>query len=435
MQQTLDNRYRILSPLGKGGMGEVFLGEHLRIGRQVAIKILSPSLSDSEGFLARFEREAVAAGRLDHPNCVPVTDSGHLKDGTAYLVMELVNGRSLGSLLEQEGPGLDPVRSLRIARHVLLGLGHAHEVGIVHRDIKPDNIMLCERDGDADFARVLDFGIAKLRNTDTETHSTLTQAGIAIGTPNYLSPEQALGEQTDHRSDLYSCSVLLFEMLCGRPPFVAESAIGVLTKHASAAVPHLWDIMPHLSQFPTLDALVQRGLAKERNERFQTAASFVHEIDNALHKLGMQTTPLPKTHSKEATREPFPETGPTILGPILEKRRGQIRRILIAAVLLCVVVVAFTLSPDSDPSMSLVPTVNTDAALAKYETQLREGKSCKVRLQAVQQMLALGDKRAIPSLKKARYRMRGGILGVGKKNTNGCLRAQAVQAIKQLKQI
>ncbi len=429
MQQTLDDRYRILSPLGKGGMGEVFLGEHIRIGRQVAIKILSPSLAESDGFLARFEREAVAAGRLDHPNCVPVTDSGYLKDGTAYLVMELVNGRSLGSLLEQEGPQLDPVRSLRIIRHVLMGLGHAHEVGIVHRDIKPDNIMLCERDGDTDFARVLDFGIAKLRNSDAENHLTLTQAGIMIGTPNYLSPEQALGEQTDHRSDLYSCSVLLFEMLCGRPPFVANSPIGVLTKHASAAVPRLWDIAPHLGKYPALDALVQRGLAKERSDRFQNAANYLGEIDRVLSAITTQGPALPPARV-ELPGESIPEMGPTMLGPTLDKRRIQIRRILIAVALLCAIVIALALLPKDNSAIA----VDTDAALAKYETQLRKGKTCKIRLQAVKHMLALGDKRAIPSLKKARYRMRGGMLGIGKENTNRCLRAEAIRAIKQLKQ-
>jgi serine/threonine protein kinase len=179
----LDARYRVIEVLGAGGMGTVYRGEHIAIGRGVAIKILNPLLASSEGFARRFEREAKAAGRLQHPNCVPVTDFGQAADGTSYLVMDLVDGRSLSEILDEEGP-LDPVRALRLARHTLRGLGHAHSCQIVHRDIKPDNIMV-ERHADGELARVLDFGIAKLREGDGEQ---LTQAGVTIGTPSYLSP-------------------------------------------------------------------------------------------------------------------------------------------------------------------------------------------------------------------------------------------------------
>src|SRR5690606_27045508 len=162
----------------------------------------SATLAKSDDFAERFRREAIAAGRLDHPNCVPVTDSGHLKDGSAYMVMELVKGESLGKLMREE-VGLEPVRALRILRHVLRGLAHAHNVEIVHRDIKPDNIMLIQRDGDRNFARILDFGIAKLRDEESKSAQSLTQVGMAVGTPSYLSPEQAFGDHIDHRSDLY----------------------------------------------------------------------------------------------------------------------------------------------------------------------------------------------------------------------------------------
>ncbi len=454
----LDKRYRILSPLGEGGMGTVFLGEHIRIGRQVAIKVLNPELAKSEDFLERFEREAIAAGRLDHPNCVPVTDSGHLENGTAYLVMELVSGKSLGLVLETE-PQLSPVRALRIIRHVLRGLGHAHDSGIVHRDIKPDNIMLCDREGDDNFARLLDFGIAKLRDDDSQDKAALTQAGVAVGTPAYLSPEQALGDTIDNRSDLYSCSVVLFSMLCGRPPFEAATPIGVLTKHAGEEPPHLWDLAPHLEEMPELDALVQRGLAKERRDRYQSANEYVQAVDLCLMRLGAHLTPVPNvraiTNSSHTGSIPqqaraasvaqaqleTANTGlaheaqiaPTAIGPNLEGKQLRMRRMLAAGLLVMMIVLAVILSTRGGHSSNAsLPLVNTDATRQALETQLREGKSCKKRLQAVEALQLLGDKRAIPSLKKARRRMRGGLLGVGKKNTNRCLVKAAKTAIQSL---
>jgi serine/threonine-protein kinase len=457
----LDKRYRILEPLGEGGMGAVYLGEHIRIGRQVAIKVLNPELAKSDDFLERFEREAIAAGRLDHPNCVPVTDSGHLDDGTAYLVMELVSGKSLGSVLKSDGPQLAPLRALRIIRHVLRGLGHAHDVGIVHRDIKPDNIMLCEREGDHDFARLLDFGIAKLRDEDSQDKAALTQAGVAVGTPAYLSPEQALGDTIDLRSDLYSCSAVLFTMLCGRPPFEAASPIGILTKHASEDPPHLWEIAPHLEDLPDLDALVQRGLAKDRDHRYQSAEEYVQAVDYTLVQMGALLTPVPslrhitnvphtgpvplqaRAASQAQGRLQTANTGlahhtvaPTLVAPTLvglAPRPFRFRRLLAAGVILLMVVVAIVLSThDDDSSTPILPGLNDNAMLRSYTAQLQEGKTCKIRLEAVTELHRLGDKRAIPVLKKARRRMRGGLLGVGKKNTNKCLVKAAKKAIESL---
>ncbi len=468
----LDKRYRIVSPLGQGGMGAVFRGEHVRIGRQVAIKVLNAELASSDDFLERFEREAIAAGRLDHPNCVPVTDSGLLDDGTAYMVMELVAGESLGDALKREGSWVNPVRALKITRHVLRGLGHAHEMGIVHRDIKPDNIMLCERENDREFARVLDFGIAKLRDDDSKEKEALTQAGVAVGTPAYLSPEQALGDTIDPRSDLYSCSVVLFEMLCGRPPFEAKNPIGILTKHASEPPPELWDCAPHLEEWPFLNELVQRGLAKERDQRFQTAAEFVQAVDYCLGQLGAQLTPVPNIRAishglhtgqipqqraasvadaqqtaasvadaKRAATAPTAisdalsqtSTGhsPTILAPRVSRSRLFLRRAIFlscAAALITLTVVLSGGSSKKDASDE--PSV----LLQTHEAQLRAGKTCKERLAAVQALRALGDSRAIPALKKARRRMRGGVLGVAKKNTNRCLVKEANAALEELRE-
>tara|TARA_R110002096_G_scaffold436021_1_gene665190 strand:- start:52274 stop:53587 length:1314 start_codon:yes stop_codon:yes gene_type:complete len=437
-------------------MGAVFLGEHIRIGRQVAIKVLNPELAKSDDFLERFEREAIAAGRLDHPNCVPVTDSGHLDDGTAYLVMELVSGKSLGSVLKAD-PQLSPLRALRIIRHVLRGLGHAHDVGIIHRDIKPDNIMLCEREGDNDFARLLDFGIAKLRDEDNKDKADLTQDGVAVGTPAYLSPEQALGDSIDNRSDLYSCSVVLFTMLCGRPPFEAKSPIGILTKHASEDPPRLWDLAPHLEDIPDLDALVQHGLSKDRDARYQSAEEYVRAIDYCLVQLGAELTPVPNirhitnvpiTESVPQARAPSVEeyfataptglahhvqTGPITLAQTAQRQPFRLRQLFPIGVIALMVAVAVLLSSKGEPSTDTSVPTGTDVVLRSLEYQLREGASCEKRLEAVVGLQKLGDKRAVPSLKKARKRMRGGLLGIGKKNTNRCLVKAANKAIATLK--
>ncbi len=444
-------------------MGEVFLGEHVVIGRKVAIKVLHASLGESKDFASRFAREAVAAGRLDHPNCVPVTDSGQLEDGTAYLVMELVKGASLGALLKEEGPALDAVRALRIARHVLRGLGHAHKKGIVHRDIKPDNIMLTARDDNPDFARVLDFGIAKLRDDDNKEGEMLTKAGMSVGTPAYLSPEQALGDEVDHRSDLYSCAVVIFEMVTGSPPFTAPNPVGILTKHASAPVPQIWDIDPSLSDQTELNDLLQRGLSKVRDERFKDAAEFVEEINKVLVVLGANITPLPATGDfasispadppryERAITGPFaPDPTPQAAGAVaftveetavMAPRKKRIsfsfglREVVIAAAIVSLLVSVVLMSTGSkNKSEITVPGIDKDALLTEYTLALTKGKKCKDRLVAVKKLELLRDKRAIPDLRHSRKRMRGGLAGIGAKNTNGCLRKAANRAIKTLQQ-
>ncbi|HUH02229.1 MAG TPA: serine/threonine-protein kinase, partial [Kofleriaceae bacterium] len=217
---VIDRRYRITGLLGRGGMGSVYRAEHVRIRRPVAVKLLHPGYGQVEEIARRFEREAFATGRIDHPNIVIVSDFGELDDGTLYLVMELLDGVSLGDVMEEEKQ-LAPRRALRIIKHVLRGLGHAHAFEIIHRDIKPENVLLVEHAGEHEFAKILDFGIAKLVG-DAELEEggeKLTQAGVAFGTPAYISPEQATGSNIDHRADIYSLSVMLYEMLIGRAPF------------------------------------------------------------------------------------------------------------------------------------------------------------------------------------------------------------------------
>ncbi len=273
-------RYRITGFLGRGAMGSVYRAEHVTIRRPVALKLLHPALVSVPEISARFEREAFAVGRIDHPNCVSVSDFGKLDDGSLYLALELVHGRPLADVLEHEGR-LPASRALHIVRHVLRGLGHAHREGIVHRDIKPGNVVLTERDGDEDFAKILDFGIAKLEGQaeSVEGGEKLTQAGIACGTPTYMAPEQVLGESADARSDLYATGILLFELLAGRPPFADDDHVSILTMHTSQPPPALAEVAPEVTAPEGLDDVLQRALAKRREDRFESAEAMIADID------------------------------------------------------------------------------------------------------------------------------------------------------------
>lgn len=284
VDSVIDDRYRLTSLVGRGGMGSVFLAEHVTIRRPVALKLLSPSLAGIPELARRFEREAAAIGRIDHPNCVTVSDFGRLDDGSLYLVMEYLDGRSLAAAIAGEGR-IAARRALHIARHVLRGLGHAHQAGIVHRDVKPDNVILVHQDGVPDFAKVLDFGIAHFMDRlvpDGEGEDRLTQAGIAFGTPQYMSPEQAVGDPVDPRTDLYSTTVMLFEMIAGRTPFVAEEKLELLGMHASRPPPLLSEVRPDILIPVELDRLIAVGLAKRPDDRFPNAEAFIAAIEECL---------------------------------------------------------------------------------------------------------------------------------------------------------
>jgi eukaryotic-like serine/threonine-protein kinase len=308
--QIIDGRYRLTSLVGRGGMGAVFLAEHVTIRRAVAVKLLVPSLAGIPELARRFQREAFAIGRIDHPNCVSVMDFGRLDNGSLYLVMEYLAGRSLAEAIDEEEQ-LSPRRSLHIIRHVLRGLGHAHQAGIVHRDVKPENVILVEHDGVPDFAKILDFGIARVIGQTPpdvleEGDERLTQAGIAFGTPAYLSPEQAVGDPVDQRADLYSATVMLFEMMSGRPPFYSPDKLELLGMHATRPPPRLRDIAPDLIVPEQLDELIATGLAKSPADRFADADEFIAAIEACLlERMGGDSALLPI--------QPPPDTGPVSL--------------------------------------------------------------------------------------------------------------------------
>ncbi len=278
----LDSRYRITGLLGTGGMGSVYRAEHVTIRRPVAIKVLHPNLAEDPDYAKRFEREAFVTGRTDHPNCVTVSDFGPLEGGGFYLVMELVDGVLLADVLD-EVERMPPRRALHIARHILRGLGHAHGNGIVHRDVKPANVILLKQDNDEDFAKILDFGIAKLVDAAAvhdPANNQLTRVGTTVGTPTYVAPEQAVGGMVDARSDLYSVSIMLYEMIAGRPPFQDEDTVRVLAKHLSAPVPPMAELVPGVLVSPAVEDLIRKGLSKAKAERYPSAAAYISEIDS-----------------------------------------------------------------------------------------------------------------------------------------------------------
>ncbi|HET6151140.1 MAG TPA: serine/threonine-protein kinase [Polyangia bacterium] len=259
--------YRLLEQIGVGGMGRVFVAEHVRLGRKVALKLLRSEYSGNIEAVKRFFAEARAVNRINHENIIEVSDFIENPGGASYYIMELLHGTLLRTLQDREGP-LPLPRAINIALQVCRGVGAAHDAGVIHRDLKPDNIFLIERDGRRDFVKLLDFGVAKLSDATLEDASTFkTSAGIVVGTPDYMAPEQALGNAVDHRCDLYSLGVILFEMVAGRLPFVARTAREVMVQHMTATPPRPSQLNPAYNIPVELEDLILDCLRKEPQER------------------------------------------------------------------------------------------------------------------------------------------------------------------------
>ncbi|MEY2936901.1 MAG: hypothetical protein RL033_7650 [Pseudomonadota bacterium] len=235
--QTLGGRYLVTSLIGTGGMGAVYRAEHVQLQKPVALKVLNAEMAQHREAALRFEREAMVSARIMHPHVVSANDSGRLPDGSLYLVLEFVQGRSLRQLLEEEGR-LPIPRAVAIAGQIAEALAAAHAAEIVHRDLKPGNVMLLARESNAEFVKVLDFGLARVVGQPSGGEA-LTRTGAVFGTPEYMAPEQARGEVVDHRADLYALGVILYELLAGQPPFQAPELVAVLIKHLQEAPPPL----------------------------------------------------------------------------------------------------------------------------------------------------------------------------------------------------
>ncbi len=296
----LGDRYEIGEVIGRGGMAEVHEARDIRLGRRVAIKILRPDLARDPDFQVRFRREAQSAAALNHPNIVAVYDTGEdrldaadggVQEVVPYIVMEYVDGMTLRQLLTS-GRRLLPERALEIISGVLSALDYAHRHGIVHRDIKPGNVMLT-RSGDV---KVMDFGIARAIN---ELNTSVTATSAVMGTAQYLSPEQARGEVVDARSDLYSAGVLLYELLTGRPPFTGESAVSIAYQHVSEMPTPPSQVDNGVS--PEIDLIVLAALAKRTDQRYQTAAEFRSDVERMIQG-GPMTAAIPVVMADDHTQ-------------------------------------------------------------------------------------------------------------------------------------
>jgi serine/threonine protein kinase len=481
---VLDGRYRVDSVLGVGGMGRVYKAEHTGIGRAVAIKVLHARLGGSSEAAKRFQREAMASGRLDHPNIVGVSDFGTLDDGSLYLVMEALEGESLGTRLERDKRIPWP-ESLAIIKSVLAGLRHAHDKGVVHRDIKPDNIFLAKKDGEQ-IIKILDFGIAKLYAGNADDPAT-TRAGLTVGTPAYLSPEQAVGGAITPASDLYSTSIVLYEMLAGRAPFLDDEPLAMLTAHVSKDPPPFSEVAPDLELPQGIEAIIQHGLAKVSAERIGSALDYMQQLDEAVRAAGFDpmmtavprssaqlsiptgphavatptpgfmTTPPPGT-SPGAPRYATPayvdmgsaptasidslpvQARPVSLADVREplpRKLKQVALVILGVAALGALYFLFVHDDEKAPAKQGVVTVPVPVAdrETRYKAalhDLEQGKTCADRKAAIPVFVQLGDARAIPVLKKARHRMRGGVLGMGGSNTNACLKSDAEAAVTAL---
>jgi eukaryotic-like serine/threonine-protein kinase len=325
----LAGRYRISGRIAGGSMGQVYRGVQLPAGRDVAIKVLSTDPGvDSTRFRKRFRREAEAVSRLSHPNIVTVIDYGETDRGEPFMAMEYLAGRPLSEIMYHSGQ-LPLERALSITIQITRGLRKAHALGVMHRDLKPANIVLVPDQDGGDLVKVLDFGLVKLfapEESEVEgvfTDEALTAAGSLMGTPGYMSPEQGIGEASDGRADLYAVGVLLYQMLTGRMPFIAESLVELVKEQVFTPVPPIAEVAPEVSCPPELEAIIRRCLHRNKQERYQTASELLAQLKSiwrlvADDSFGTETFPIPDLPEViAAISDPTPK--PTL---VVEPRAG-----------------------------------------------------------------------------------------------------------------
>ncbi|MBV70040.1 MAG: hypothetical protein CMH52_01700 [Myxococcales bacterium] len=273
---TLGGRYVLKDVIGRGGMGTVYAAEQPSVDRTVAIKVLNQEFAENPMVVRRFHQEAQAASKLTHPNTISVYDFGET-DGSLYIVMEHLVGETLKSLLKRTGR-LTLNRTCLIVRQVLKSIAQAHAAGVIHRDLKPDNIFITRIGDGSEFVKVLDFGVAKLRKAD-DSDTTLTQMGAVFGTPKYMAPEQTQNIDLDGRSDLYSVGIILYELLLGTVPFDGENPLAILMDHANRAPASFEEIDPSHGYHPAVQSVVMKALEKNRDSRYRSVRDFLTDLD------------------------------------------------------------------------------------------------------------------------------------------------------------
>jgi len=280
---VLAGRYVVKSRIGEGGMGLVYEGLHRDIDKRVAIKVLRDDLSRRPDVVARFRQEAKSASRIGHENIVDISDFGETTGGASYFIMEFLDGEDLGNVLGREVT-VDADRVCGIVLQCCRALSATHAKGIVHRDIKPENIFLTKRDGVDDFVKIVDFGIAKMSDIETDgaPGRKLTKTGMIFGTPEYMSPEQAAGKDLDHRVDVYALGIILYECLAGRVPFEGDTFMGVLTQHLFAELPPIDELNPNAKVSRELELVIRKALAKDPDDRYQDTEELAEAVSCAL---------------------------------------------------------------------------------------------------------------------------------------------------------
>ncbi len=313
MQQLVDNRYRLVKPLGSGGMADVYLAHDGILDRDVALKVMSTRYADDDEFVERFRREAQSAAALSHPNIVSIFDRGEAEDGTYYIAMEYLPGGTLKDRILKRGP-LPPRTAAAVALQIAEALRVAHDRGVVHRDIKPHNILITGA-GDV---KVTDFGIARAASS-----STMTRTGSILGTAHYISPEQAMGEPVGPASDLYSLGIVLYEMLTGELPYDADTPLGIAMKHVNGRLRTPKDVNPAVPD--GINAITIRLLAKDPDDRYADDAELIEDLERVaagLEPLGATARMAHATHAMPAVGT----TSPTRVSPPPAGRRERRRR-------------------------------------------------------------------------------------------------------------
>ena len=374
LDRVLVGRYRAVRLIARGGMAEVWEGYDDVLARPVAIKVLHPHLAADDAFVERFRREAIAAARLAHPSIVATFDTG-TDDDVTFIVMELVRGNTLRDAVKEAGT-LPPAVAVPIAAEVADALEHAHQAGLVHRDVKPANILLSEHEGETApllRVKVADFGIAKLQVPPDTAGADLTQTGAVVGTARYLSPEQVQGQPPDARSDVYALGVVLYEMLCGRPPFQAETELATAVQHVREEPPALSESARDVPA--ALEEVVHQALAKDPAARFQSAAA----MRTALLSIDLQADDA----VPQVVRDPTPPTGMPAAPRRPTRRMGPL--VLVAGLgLVAVGVIAVLASDDgSTPRAGDEPSSDGEtvaiASVRSFDPQGRDGEENEAR--------------------------------------------------------
>jgi eukaryotic-like serine/threonine-protein kinase len=349
---ALQSRYHTRELLGRGGMSEVYRGFDVQLRRPVAIKRLRPDFANNPAFRTRFRREAQSAGRLNHPAIVAIYDNGEERDSTGasipFIVMELVEGRSLRSVLREAGK-VPPWRALELTSGVLDALTCSHAAGIVHRDIKPANVMLTSTGA----VKVADFGIAR---PVSDTSGTVTLAGTVVGTPQYLSPEQARGEAVDARSDIYSVGCMLYELMVGEPPFTGESPVSIVVQHVSDAPAPPSATNGDISS--DIDSIVLKALAKDPADRYQSASEMKADIERVLSGQRPEATAL--------LEAPTVWSSASLQSPAARREQLKATRVLAVVTLVLLVVIgasAFSVHRSSQTAAAAASTTEVPAVL------------------------------------------------------------------------